>query len=514
MASRKIEDFAMIGDCETAALISRDGTVEWLCWPNFASDACFASLLGTAANGYWSLAPVDEPVTVTRRYKPHTLVLETTTTTSSGTVIVTDFMPVRGKHSDLVRMVRCSEGNVNLRTEMCPRFHYGSTIPWIDAVSNTEHDSPMQSTWTAKAGADLLVLRSAVPLKESAPGRISGTWTLRKGESEVFALTYGCSFETIPDPIDGPQELNKTEQFWQDWTAKNRYSGPYREAVERSLITLKAMTYRPSGGIVAAPTTSLPERLGAPLNWDYRYCWIRDATLTVSALLQAGYTEEVVEWKQWLWRAVGQDATQVQIMYGVAGERHIAGWEIPWLDGYENSTPVRVGNAAQSQIQQDIYGEIAAALFHAREAGVACHPRELQLQQALTEHLTEIWREPGSGMWEERNEPQRFTYSGVMSWLALDRAVESIERHGMHGPLEKWRKLRDTVRTDVEQHGYNREIESFVQHYGSRSLDASVLLLPVVGFLAADDPRMVSTVKALEKTLLQDELLLRNSTLR
>ncbi len=510
MPARKIEDFAMIGDCETAALVSREGTVEWLCWPNFASDACFASLLGSPGNGFWSLAPDGGRVTITRRYKPHTLILETTVTCSSGTVVLTDFMPFRGKHSDLIRKVICTEGAVVMRTEICPRFHYGSTVPWIDAVNNSASGSPQTPTWTAKAGADLTVLRTGVAMEEATPGTLSSTWTMRQGERADFALTYGCSFDSLPEPVDIDQELRTTEQFWQEWAAKSKYNGPYAEAVERSLLTLKALTYRPSGGIVAAPTTSLPERIGGSLNWDYRYCWIRDATLTMSALLEAGYTDEVVAWKQWLLRAVGQDASQIQIMYGVAGERHIADWDIPWLEGYEGSTPVRIGNAAQNQTQQDIYGEIASALYHAREAGIPYEQRELHLQRHLTEHLAAIWKEPGSGMWEERKKPQRFTYSGAMSWVALDRAVKSLEQHGMDGPLDAWKELRDQMRQDVEEQGYNEHVKSFVQHYGSKDLDASVLLLPVVGFLPAEDPRMLATVKALESKLLRDGLLLRN----
>ena len=506
MPSRKIEDFAMIGDCETAALVARDGTIEWLCWPNFASDACFASLLGSAENGHWILAPLDEHVRVTRRYRPHTLILETTLETATGTVVLTDFMPIRGKHSDLLRLLQCTAGTVAMRMELSPRFHYGSTVPWVETVAGTA----TQFAWTAKAGADLVVLRTAVPMKESAPGTLTATFSLHAGQSEYFALTYGCSFEPVPDPVSPQQEMEQTQHFWETWAAKSTYNGPYHEAVERSLITLKALTYRPSGGIVAAPTTSLPERVGGPLNWDYRYCWIRDATLTLSALLEAGYTEDVVAWKQWLLRAVGQDVSQLQIMYGIAGERHLADWEVPWLNGYENSTPVRIGNAAQSQTQQDIYGEIAAALFHAREAGVPSDDRELLFQQALTDHLVKIWERPGSGMWEERDEPQHFTYSGVMSWLALDRAVRSIEQHGMTGALAAWILLRDEVRQKVEQHGYNHRMESFVQHYGTNNLDASVLLLPLVGFLPADDARMLGTVKAIEDHLLQDGLLLRN----
>ena len=506
MPSRKIEDFAMIGDCETAALVARDGTIEWLCWPNFASDACFASLLGSPDNGHWTLMPVEEHVRITRRYRPHTLILETTFQTVSGSVLMTDFMPIRGKHSDLVRIVKCTAGTVSMSMELRPRFHYGSTVPWVDVVTGPAE----QSAWTAKAGAALVVLRTGVRVDESSPGTLSAVFTLHAGESETFALTYGCSFQDLPQPVHVKQELDQTEQFWQDWAARSTYNGPYREAVERSLITLKALTYRPSGGIVAAPTTSLPERIGGSLNWDYRYCWIRDATLTLSALLEAGYTDEVIAWKEWLIRAVGQDAAQVQIMYGIAGERHIADWEIPWLSGYEASSPVRVGNAAQNQKQQDIYGEIAAALFHAREAGIPCDFRELQLQQSLTEHLVQIWEDPGSGMWEERNKLQHFTYSGVTCWLALDRAVKSIEQHGMGGPLDEWKVLRDRMRQKVNHHGYNNHMESFVQHYGTNDLDASVLLLPILGFLAADDPRMLGTVTAIEGQLLENGLILRN----
>ena len=510
MPSRKIEEYALIGDCETAALVSRDGAVDWLCWPNFSSPACFAALLGSSDNGHWTISPVEKIVTATRRYRPHTLILETTIAASTGTVLLTDFMPIRGSNSDLVRIVKCTAGTVSMRTVLCPRFNYGSTVPWIHAIDSFDRSSECHSAWTAKAGPDLTMLHCAISLTETSTGTLSGDFQLHAGESQSFALTYGSSFEDLPAPIDVQQALRETERFWTEWAGRSKYRGPYSDAVERSLITLKAMTYRPSGGIVAASTTSLPERISGPLNWDYRFCWIRDATFTLSALLEAGYTEEVVAWKDWLLRAVGRDASQVQIMYGIGGERHIADWEIPWLPGYENSAPVRVGNAAQKQTQQDIYGEIASALFHAREAGVPCERDELALQQALTEHLANIWKEPGSGMWEERDQPERFTYSGVMAWLTLDRAIRSIEHHGMGGPLEQWMRIRDEIRADVLKHGFNQHLDSFVAHRGSKRLDASVLLLPIVGFLPADDPRMLGTVKALEKELLKDGLLLRN----
>ena len=506
MPSNKIEDYALIGDCETAALVHRNGSVDWLCWPDFSSPACFAALLGSHENGYWQIAPSDPHAIFKRRYRPHTLILETTMETPHGSVMVTDFMPIRGRNSDLVRILQCTAGTVNMRFELCLRFDYGSTIPWIHFEAATRGES----AWVSKAGPNLTVLRTASLVEESEPGTLTAEFTMHAGETHTFVLTYGCSYEALPDSIEVDVALQQTEHFWTNWLARNKYHGPYRAAVERSLITLKAMTYRPSGGIVAAPTTSLPERIGGPLNWDYRYCWIRDATLTLSAFIECGFTEEVIAWKHWLLRAVGRSVSQVQIMYGIGGERHIADWEVPWLSGYESSAPVRIGNAAQQQAQQDIYGEIAAALNHAREAGVPCEKEELQLQQALTEHLAKIWQKPGSGMWESRAEPRRYTYSAAMAWLALERAVTSIERHGMDGPLAEWKALRDEIHADVCKHGFNKRLGSFVQSYGSRNLDASVLLLLVIGFLPATDPRMLGTVKAIERGLLKDGFLLRN----
>ena len=506
MPSNKIEDYALIGDCETAALVHRNGSVDWLCWPDFSSPACFAALLGSRKNGYWQIAPDNHHAIFKRRYRAHTLILETTMETPHGSVMVTDFMPIRGRHSDLVRIVQCTAGTVNMRFELCLRFDYGSTIPWIHFEAATRGES----AWVSKAGPNLTVLRTASLVEESEPGTLTAELTMHAGEMHTFVLTYGCSYEALPDPIEIDVALQQTEHFWTNWLARNKYQGPYRAAVERSLITLKAMTYRPSGGIVAAPTTSLPERIGGTLNWDYRYCWIRDATLTLSALIECGFTEEVIAWKQWLLRAVGRSVSEVQIMYGIGGERRIADWEVPWLSGYEGSAPVRIGNAAQQQTQQDIYGEIAAALNHAREAGVPCEQEELQLQQALTEHLAEIWQEPGSGMWESRDKPRRYTYSAAMAWLAMERAVTSVERHGMDGPLAEWKALRDEIHADVCKHGFDPSRGSFVQSYGARNLDASVLLLLVIGFLPATDPRMLGTVKAIEQGLLKDGFLLRN----
>ncbi len=502
----KIEDYAMIGDCETAALVSREGSVDWLCWPDFSSPACFAALLGAPKHGRWQLAPDDTHATFTRRYRPRTLILETTMETPAGSVSITDFMPIRGHRSDLVRIVHCTAGVVKMRLELCLRFDYGSTIPWIDFEPATQG----HSAWVAKAGPNLTVLRTSSLVKKSDLSTLSAAFSMSAGETQTFVLTYGCSYEALPDPIDVDRALQETDHFWTDWVSRNKYQGPYSAAVERSLITLKAMTYRPSGGIVAAPTTSLPERIGGPLNWDYRYCWIRDATFTLSALIECGFTEEVIAWKQWLLRAIGRNTSQVQIMYGIGGERHIADWEVPWLPGYEDSAPVRIGNAAQHQSQQDIFGEIAAALAHARDVGVPCRQEELELQQELTAYMAKTWRQPGSGMWESRDEPQRYTYSVVMAWLALDRAVDSIERHGMDGPLAEWKKLRDKIHVDVCKHGFDTHLDSFVQYYGSKALDASELLLLTVGFLPPDDPRALGTIKAIEEALLQDGFLLRN----
>jgi GH15 family glucan-1,4-alpha-glucosidase len=503
---QKIEDYAMIGDCETAALVGRDGSIDWLCWPDFSSPACFAALLGTPANGRWRLSPHDEHTTFTRRYRPRTLILETTMQTPVGSILVTDFMPIRGRHSHLVRIVECTHGAVKMCMELCLRFDYGSTIPWIHFEAATKGNS----AWVAKGGRNLAVLRTASLVKESSPGILSADFIMNAGETQTFALTYGCSYEPLPDPIEADRALRETDHFWTDWLSRNKYQGPYSGAVERSLITLKAMTYRPSGGIVAAPTTSLPERIGGPLNWDYRYCWIRDATLTLSALIECGYSEEVVAWKEWLLRAVGRGTAQIQIMYGIGGERHIADWDVPWLSGYEDSTPVRVGNAAQHQSQHDIFGEIAAALTHARDAGVPCLQEELQLQQELTQYVARNWREPGSGMWESRDKPQRYTYSAAMAWVALDRAIDSIERHGMNGPVTEWKELRDKIHADVCEHAFDKRLDSFVQYYGSKTLDASVLLLAHVGFLPATDPRMLATVQAIEQGLAKDGFVLRN----
>ncbi|HEX7362468.1 MAG TPA: glycoside hydrolase family 15 protein [Bryobacteraceae bacterium] len=502
MKSQKIEDYALIGDCETAAIVGRNGSIDWLCWPEFSSPACFAALLGKPENGRWLIAPKSSKMKVTRRYRPHTLILETRFETPSGVVELIDLMPVRGKDSDVIRIIRGCRGEVAVRMELLLRFDYGQTAPWQEKSG--------ESAWIAQAGPDLAVLRTSQEVREEKDGLLGADFTVKAGERAVFVLTYGRSYEQPPEPIDHDQAVSETEEFWTRWCSQSSYRGPWMDAVERSLITLKALTYRPSGGIVAAITTSLPERIGGPLNWDYRYCWLRDASLAMAAMTDAGFQEDVVHWKQWLLRAIGRDASQVQILYGLSGERQILEWEAEWLAGYEKSRPVHIGNAAVKQTQQGIYGEIAHALVRAREDGVPWDRRELELQQRLTEHIAEIWQKPGSGLWEQRGEPHHYTISRAMVWVALDRAIHSIERHGMDGPLKRWKKLRERVHADVCKHGFHKRLNSFVQHYGTKRLDASLLLLPLFGFLPATDPRMLGTIRAIEKYLTVDGLILRN----
>jgi GH15 family glucan-1,4-alpha-glucosidase len=505
MAS-KIEDYALIGDCEAAALVGRDGSLDWLCWPRFDSGACFAALLGTPEHGRWLLAPGEECVRVSRRYRRGTLILETCFETASGTVIVTDFMPPRSGNSDVVRIVRGAHGTVPMRMELVIRFDYGASVPWVRRLDD--------GRLSAVAGPDMLVL--------SAPGialRGEGYTTVadfnvRAGETLTLDLTHAASYGSLPRSIDPLQALATTEAFWHDWLGRQSYRGEHAEAVERSLLTLKALTYRHTGGIVAAPTTSLPEQCGGVRNWDYRYCWIRDSAFTLLALLDCGFIEEARDWRAWLLRAAAGSPAQMQIMYGLAGERRLPEMELPWLPGYEDARPVRIGNAAAAQHQLDIYGELMDALFQARRLGMSPMAEGWALAQAIVARVEQAWRKPDEGIWEVRSEPQHFTHSKVMAWVAVDRAIRAAELWQLPCPLERWRTLRGEIRADVERHGYDSERGTFVRSYGQTHLDASLLLLPIVGFLPATDPRMRRTTEAIRRELGRDGLVLRYDTAR
>jgi GH15 family glucan-1,4-alpha-glucosidase len=501
MASR-IEDYALIGDCETAPLVAKDGSIDWLCWPNFSSGACFAALLGTPEHGRWLLAPASEAVRISRRYRPHTLILETVFETRDGQATLVDFMPIRTKDSNIVRMVRCDRGQVAMRMELVLRFDYGRTVPWV-----TRTPSGMQ----AVAGPDLVTLRTPVKLQGRALKTIS-EFHLTAGESVSFILTHRASNESAPRAIDPDAALKETQQFWEEWTGQCCGVGDYSEAVERSLITLKALTYRPTGGIVAAVTTSLPESLGGSRNWDYRYCWLRDATFTLLALMNGGYVEEAKAWQNWLLRAIAGSPDQVQTLYGLSGERQLVEWEVPWLLGYEKSLPVRIGNAASAQLQLDIYGELLDAFFHAQQHMDHHRPIDFHLQRGLVNHLERIWQQPDESIWETRGGPQQFTYSKVMAWVAFDRAIRLAQQLGYAAPLDRWQRVRDQIHDEVCHRAYDAGLGSFVQAYGSKQLDASLLLLPLVGFLPPEDERVRGTVAAIERHLMPEGLVLRYDT--
>jgi GH15 family glucan-1,4-alpha-glucosidase len=500
--SDRIEDYAIIGDCETVALVNRRGSIDWLCWPHFASPACFAALVGTDKNGHWSIAPKDA-APGTRRYLDHTLVLETRFETQDGVVTLVDFMPIRGRNSDVVRIVRGIRGEVPMTMELVMRFDYGRSVPWVTRLED--------GALRAIAGPDMVVLHSPSQTHGEDFKTVS-EFTIHEGESAAFVLTYGPSYEDLPQPVDPEKALRETIRFWQDWAGRAKLTDEYADAVERSLITLKALTYRHTGGIVAAPTTSLPEQLGGQRNWDYRYCWLRDATFTLLALMNAGYFEEASAWRDWLLRAAAGSPNQVQIMYGIRGDRGLMEWEVDWLCGYEGSKPVRIGNAAAEQLQLDVYGEVADALLHGHLGGISPIPTAFALQQSLTNHLTTIWDEPDQGIWEVRGGPQHFTYSKVMVWVAFDRAIKSAEQFGLSGPVDQWRKVRDQIHDDVCNKAFDPQLDSFTQAYGSKELDASLLLMPLVGFLPWTDPRVRGTVAAIEKHLMLDGFVMRYKT--
>ncbi|MER2269257.1 glycoside hydrolase family 15 protein [Methylobacterium oxalidis] len=499
----RIEDYALIGDCEAAALVARDGSIDWLCWPRFDASACFAALLGSPEHGRWQIAPAAPGARVSRRYREGTLILETKFETAEGAVTLIDFMPPRSAAQDLVRIVLGRRGRMALQTDLVLRFGYGAIVPWVSRLED--------GLLRAIAGPDMLVLKTDVPLHGEGL-RTVGAFTLGEAETATFVLSYGPSHLPPPVSVDPFRALAETEAFWRAWSSRCTYQGRWSEAVSRSLVTLKALTYAPTGGLVAAPTTSLPEWIGGGRNWDYRYCWLRDATLTLLALMNAGYYDEARAWREWLLRAVAGSPAQLQIMYGLAGERHLREWEVGWLPGYEGSRPVRIGNAAAAQLQLDVFGEVIDALHQARHGGLAENPEAWALQKALAAYLETVWDQPDEGIWEVRGGRKHFVHSKVMAWVALDRMVKTAAEFGWDGPVARWRSLRARIHTDVCRQGFNPEVGAFVQSYGSRTLDASLLLLPVVGFLPASDPRIRATVRAVERDLMVDGFVLRYRT--
>ena len=489
----RIEDYSMIGDCETAALVSREGSIDWLCWPSFSSGACFAALLGTRDNGFWKIAPVAKVKQVRRKYIADTLIVETTFVMARGEVCLIDFMPPRDKHSNLVRLVKGVRGRVAMRTDLAIRFDYGRTIPW---VTSTDHEL------RAVAGPDMVVLRTDAEMHGERMTTV-GEFTVGAGEVMAFTLTSTSSLEKFVPKISPEKALVETKRFWKAWMRRNQYEGPYREAVARSLLTLKAMTYRPSGGIVAAVTSSLPERIGGERNWDYRYCWLRDTAFTLMVLMLAGYEDEAIAWRLWLLRAIAGAPDQVQTIYGLFGERQIEEWNVDWLRGYEESQPVRIGNGAVGQFQLDVFGEVAAALARTPEAKDDLHSPAGALQAKLIDHLCEVWRQPDEGIWEVRGGRRHFTHSKVMAWVALDRAIKHYEQFDGGGDIKRWKRERDIIHKEVCEKGFNKRLNSFVQSYGSTQLDASCLRIVLVGFLPAEDPRIRGTVEAIEKRLMK-----------
>jgi GH15 family glucan-1,4-alpha-glucosidase len=496
-----IEDYGLIGDCETAALVGRDGSIDWLCWPAFDSDACFAALLGTPGNGRWLIQPAEAVQKHSRYYWDNTLILETRFETAGGVVALIDFMPPRGHASDVVRLVRGVAGKVKLRMELAIRFGFGADIPW---VKRTEDGALL-----AICGPDMTVLRTPVETRGQDMTTVA-EFDVNEGETIPFVLTYGPSHLPVPKPIDPALALQETGEFWTEWCSRCSYEGERRDLVMRSLITLKALTYGPTGGIVAAPTASLPEKLGGQRNWDYRFCWLRDATFTLLALMNSGYTEEASAWHNWLLRAVAGSPANMQIMYGIMGHHRLLEWEATWLPGYEGAKPVRIGNAAHAQLQLDVYGELIDAFHQSRVAKLKLDEGSWALECAVLEHLAEVWDQPDHGIWERRGEGRHYVSSKVMTWVAFDRGIKSAEKFGFDAPLDRWRTLRDLICRDVCENGFDPGQNAFVESYGSQLLDASILLLPAVGFLPASDPRVRGTIAAIEKYMMRDGFVLRH----
>ncbi|MGN6104392.1 MAG: glycoside hydrolase family 15 protein [Kofleriaceae bacterium] len=496
-----IEDYAVLGDTRTAALVGKNGSVDWLCLPRFDSGACFAALLGDARHGRWSIAPIGATRT-TRRYRDGTLILETEHTTCTGVVRVTDCMPPRVGSPNLLRLVEGVSGQVAMRMDLVIRFDYGWVIPWVRTI---------EGVLTAIGGPDALELRTPVPVHGEGLTSVA-EFSVAAGEQVPFALSWHPSNEVGGGEIDVVAAISAADAWWREWSARCTYHGPWRDAVVSSLITLKALTYLPTGGIVAAATTSLPESLGGVRNWDYRYCWLRDATYTLYALMLAGYADEANQWRDWLLRAVAGSPQQLQIMYGVAGERRLPETNLDWLPGYAGARPVRIGNGAAHQLQLDVYGEVSDALYQARKIGLLADENAWSVQRRMLEYLETAWPEPDEGIWETRGPRQHFTHSKMMTWVAFDRAVKTLEWFQMEGPIERWRRIRDEIHADVCARGYDRTRNTFTQSYGSTALDASLLLMPLVGFLPASDERMLGTVRAIEHDLLQEGLVLRYRT--
>src|SRR5271169_845270 len=507
MANLRIEDYALIGDCATAALVGRNGSIDWLCLPRFDSPACFAALLGEPQHGRWLIAPNDPDAKVERRYLDGSLVLATTFETAQGAVELIDFFRPRHGPLDLVRLVRGLRGRVAMCVEFILRFEYGSLVPWVEQLP--------EGGISAIGGPERVVLRTPVPLRGEDLKTV-GEFEISAGDTVPFVLTYGPSHQPPPRPVDAERALHNSLAFWRQWSDQCTPAGPWTDTVKRSLVLLKGLTYAPTGGIVAAPTTSLPEQIGGPRNWDYRYCWLRDATFTLLALMHGGVYDEARSWRDWLLRAVAGSPDQLQIMYGLGGERRLAEWEVPWLPGYEGSRPVRIGNAAVQQTQLDVYGEVLDALYVAQCHGLPTVDRAIAIGSSVLGHLARIWRQPDEGIWEVRGPPQHFTHSKVMVWVAFDRAVKIQEQVGEQlsgaGAIEGLRQIRDEIHQDVCERGFDQNLCSFVQAYGSKSLDASLLLLPLVGFLPPTDPRIVGTVKAIEHRLCVDGFVMRYDT--
>ncbi|GAA3939684.1 glycoside hydrolase family 15 protein [Actinoplanes auranticolor] len=501
MAGR-IEDYAMIGDLHTAALVGRDGSIDWLCLPRFDSPACFAALLDAESAGHWRLAPAAGGTCTTRRYRGDSLVLESEWTGPDGTVRVVDFMPPRGDAADVVRIVEGVSGRVRMRSELRLRFDYGSIVPWV------RHGDGML---TAIAGPDAVWLRSPVPLR----GEDEASWAdfeVAAGDRVPFVMIWAPSHEPAPEPVDAVKALDETESFWSGWMDQCTYQGGWQDAVRRSLVTLKGLTYAPTGGIVAAATTSLPEQLGGSRNWDYRYCWLRDSTFTLQALLASGFVEEARAWRDWLLRAVAGSPAQLRIMYGLDGTRRLPEYELPWLAGYENSSPVRIGNGAAAQFQLDVWGEVLEGLHLGRATTLGASEDPWDLQRALMDFLEGNWKEPDNGLWEVRGPRRHFVHSKVMAWAGTDRMIRGVEQFGLDGPVDRWRALCDDIHRDVCEKGFDPRRNTFTQYYGGSELDASLLLLPRVGFLPWRDERIAGTVHAIERELCEDGFVLRYRT--